>query len=247
MGHQLRRNLPSQQLIQPAPDIDGGEFSKFRWRISLKFPPLTIQVRRLGVGLRTDRHIFPCGHRHRPGHQTRNTCHHQTASRSIGRGNTNQQARGRDDPVISAQHRRPQPANPAGSMPLLVNHDDLAVKRMLTQPIPTVKNSMPPRTRTRVQTCPDRLQGHADSDLTELNQRRGSTTRKTRSPPINSKQTNKRNTPPPSTPTKPSPHPAAATPTTPAPTPPHPPAPAQSQNQATSCKAPHQRACSPSP
>ena len=73
-----------------------------------------------GVGLRTDRHIFARGHRHRTRHEARNTRHQYGRGRSLRRRHTHNQTGGRNDAIVRAKDGRTQPADAVNKMRFLV-------------------------------------------------------------------------------------------------------------------------------
>ena len=70
---------------------------------------------RLGVGLRADRDVLARGHRHRARDQPGDAGDQHRCARPLGRGDAEDQARGRDDAVVGAEHRGAQPADAVAS------------------------------------------------------------------------------------------------------------------------------------
>ena len=69
-----------------------------------------------GVGLRADRDIFTRRHGHGASKQRRNAGHNDGIAGRLGCCHAHNQAGGGNYPVIGAQHRSAQPADPAGHM-----------------------------------------------------------------------------------------------------------------------------------
>jgi hypothetical protein len=61
--------------------------------------------------LRADGDILSSGHRHGTCHQSRDPCDPDVILRCGRRGNTDDQARGRDDAIVGPEHRGSQPSN----------------------------------------------------------------------------------------------------------------------------------------
>src|SRR5262249_31822678 len=60
---------------------------------------------------RADRHVLPRGHRHGAGHESRGSRDQHARGAGVGRGHTQDQARGRHNAVIRAEHGSPQPVD----------------------------------------------------------------------------------------------------------------------------------------
>ena len=108
MRHHLFRHAIGQAGLDPAHLIDGGQFTRFGERRAIQFGRLAQQVRAFGIGLRTDRDIFPRRHRECPSDQRRYACQQDGARRRAGSGcDAHNQAGDGDDAVIRAQYGGP--------------------------------------------------------------------------------------------------------------------------------------------
>ena len=119
LRHQLLGTWVASAGSRPRFDVDSAS--------SLSSPPDRRAARcrsrassaRLGIGLRADRDIFAGGHRHGAGNEPGNRRRSGWRSCAPWRaGDADDQARGREDAVIGAQNRRPQPAEMLGRMAL---------------------------------------------------------------------------------------------------------------------------------
>jgi hypothetical protein len=122
LRHQLGRDLIGQRSVQPAPDIDGGQFGVFVDCVGRQFFPLSLQIRILRIGLRTDGDILACGHRHRARHHAGNAGNQNTAAAGLGRGHTDDQTGRGDDPVVGAEDRGTEPADAVSAVAFGVSH-----------------------------------------------------------------------------------------------------------------------------
>jgi hypothetical protein len=62
MRHQLFRHLPGQFRLQPALNINIGQFRFFIFLIIFNFSALALQIGVFRIGLGTDRDILPRRH-----------------------------------------------------------------------------------------------------------------------------------------------------------------------------------------
>ena len=108
---QLLRDLPRKRLVDATLDVDFGKFIQLVRRILAQLRALAREIRLFGVGLRADRHILAGRHRHGPRHQACDTGDQDIVLLRRCRGNADDQARGRDNTVVSAEHRGAQPAD----------------------------------------------------------------------------------------------------------------------------------------
>ena len=106
MSHQLIRNLLRQRRIKSALFVDRRQFRNLACGICREFFFFEAEVGLFGIRLRTDGHVFTSRHGHRPGDQPGDPCDQNVVARRLGRRDAEDQARGRDDAVVSAQNRR---------------------------------------------------------------------------------------------------------------------------------------------
>jgi hypothetical protein len=121
LRHRLLGHLPRQWLVDTSLGVDFGKFVEFECGVFAQLLAFTCKISLLSVRLRTDGNIFAGRHRHRPSHQSRNTCNQHIASRCSRGCNADDQARGRDDTVIRSQNGGPEPPDPIDEMDLGVN------------------------------------------------------------------------------------------------------------------------------
>ena len=103
------RHLARQRRGQAPLLVDPGELSQLAIRVAAKLALLQADVGLLGVALRADRHVLAGGHRQRPGHQPGDPGGDDRSTRRAGSGHAEHEARGRQDAVVGAKHRGPQP------------------------------------------------------------------------------------------------------------------------------------------
>ena len=118
MRHQSLGDLFGQRRVQAALDVDRCELRVLVGVVRGELRALARQVGLLGVGLRADRYVLAGSHRHRPGDQAGDAGDQDLASRGVRGGDTHDQARGRYDAVVRAQHGGAQPADPLGTVSL---------------------------------------------------------------------------------------------------------------------------------
>jgi len=114
--HELGGHLPGQFGVQPAPGVDGAEFTVFGGRVGIELGLLAGQVGPLGVGLRMHRHILARGHRHGARDQPGDPGQQDAAVVGASRRHTQHQAGGGDDAVVGAEHGGAKPADAVGSV-----------------------------------------------------------------------------------------------------------------------------------
>jgi hypothetical protein len=73
--------------------------------IGSQLAALAREIRRFGIGLRAHRNIFACRHGHCARDQAGDPGHQHIVTGGACCGYAQEQARGRDDPVIRPQHR----------------------------------------------------------------------------------------------------------------------------------------------
>jgi len=112
----LYRNLPREGVLNTTAYVNLRQLLEFGLRGGIERRPLRLQIRALGVGLRTDRDVFTGGHRHGPRHKPRDARNQDAISVGRSRRNANNQTGGRDDAVIGAQYGRAQPADSMDEM-----------------------------------------------------------------------------------------------------------------------------------
>ena len=120
LGHELKRDLPSEFGFHAASDIDLCQFLSFELWIFRKLPPLAREIGLLSVGLGADRNILSCRHGHGTSHEAGKTGNQNIAFCGSCCGHTKDQARGRDDPIVSSEYGCAQPADPLDEMCLPV-------------------------------------------------------------------------------------------------------------------------------
>ena len=96
-------NLPGKVLAETALAIDRGQFRLLGHGGGDELAAFAFEVGKLGVALRTHRHVLPRGHRQRPGGQPRHACDKDRRPRAVGRGDRHHQARSRYQSVIRSQ------------------------------------------------------------------------------------------------------------------------------------------------
>jgi len=121
-GHELSRHGASEVWFQPSLHVNTGELVLLGFRLGRELVSFTIEVGALGVGLRADRDVFAGGHGKGAGDEAGNAGDQDVVSRRIRRRDADDEAGGRDDAVVGAEHRRPQPADPLTSMALTMCH-----------------------------------------------------------------------------------------------------------------------------
>ncbi len=104
-------DLLRKHTVQPATDIDIDEFVALAMRIGRELVLFEFAFGLLGVRLRTHRHILACGHRQRASDKAGDTCNQHAAARSLGTGYADNEARGRQNAIVGAEHGRTQPAD----------------------------------------------------------------------------------------------------------------------------------------
>lgn len=112
LRHQLFRDRAGDLRLHPALYIDAGELPVLGRRIGCQLALLPIEVGGFSIGLGTDGNILSSRHRHRTGDQPRESCQHDTMASGGGSCHPDDQAAGRKQAVVGAQHGGPQPANP---------------------------------------------------------------------------------------------------------------------------------------
>jgi hypothetical protein len=116
MLHELGRKLSCEIIRQAALDVDGGQLGTFKLGIFRQFLPLTGYVRRQGFRLRADRDVLAGGHRHSAGNQPGKASDKHGLSRTVGSGDSDDQAGSRQQSVIGTEYGRPQPAKTRSGM-----------------------------------------------------------------------------------------------------------------------------------
>ncbi|MNY03832.1 hypothetical protein D3C86_1364720 [compost metagenome] len=96
--------------------VDVGEFDVLGFRVACQFCPFAGQIGPLGIGLGMHGNVLTSGHGHGAGHQPRHTGDQQSGVAGVGGRDADQQAGGRDNPVIGAQDGGAQPADTIASM-----------------------------------------------------------------------------------------------------------------------------------
>ena len=99
-------------------DVDLGEFRPLELDVGGQLPALAAEIGLLGVGLRADRDILARRHRHRTCHQPGNAGEQDLVAAGSTRRDADDQACGRDDAVVGAEDRCPQPTDPLDQMAL---------------------------------------------------------------------------------------------------------------------------------
>jgi hypothetical protein len=74
----------------------------FMLRILFELVALAVEVSLLRVSLGADRHVLPCGHRHRSSDQTRDSGGQYATASGLRSCYTEDEACGRDDAVVGA-------------------------------------------------------------------------------------------------------------------------------------------------
>ena len=118
LRHELLGNLPRQRRVDTALDVDVGELLLLERSVLAQLLALACEVGLLGVGLRTDGDILAGGHRHGAGHQPGDARDQHRVLGRGRRGHADDQARGRDDPVVGPEHGSTQPPDTADQMVL---------------------------------------------------------------------------------------------------------------------------------
>ena len=131
LRHEPACDRPRKLRLQAAPHIDPRELVLLGLRLGGELALLACDIRLLGVGLRADRHVFAGGHRQRARDEASDAGDQDLLRVRLGRGNADDQARRRDDAVVSAKHRRAQPADSCTPVLLTMSHEDL--KRSLAE------------------------------------------------------------------------------------------------------------------
>ena len=119
--HQLIGHLFSKRAVQSALLINGDQLCTFRRRTVRKLRLFLGDVRCLGIGLRTDRDIFPRRHRHRACDKSGRPCQQHGRAVSSGGGHTEHEAGCGNNAVIGTKDRCPQPTDPFQKMRLGVS------------------------------------------------------------------------------------------------------------------------------
>ena len=122
LGHQLFRDFGGKLRVEAALDVDRRELPVLGVDVGLELLALARKIRMLGVRLRADRDVFAGRHRHRAGHEAGEPGHHHGAAVRAGGGDADHEACGRDDAVVRAEDRRPEPADAARAMSFAVAH-----------------------------------------------------------------------------------------------------------------------------
>jgi len=118
--HQLIRYLTRELAGQTTADVNAGKLVVLGRAVLAQFLPLAFEVSVFGIGLRTYRHVFACGHGHRTGDQTGDARDQDLVPRRRGRRHADNQAGGRHDAIVGSQHGGSQPANAGNQMILRV-------------------------------------------------------------------------------------------------------------------------------
>lgn len=111
---------PIANLRKTALDVDVGKLIKFERGVLAQFSTFARETRLFGVRLRDDRHIFAGRHRHGAGDQPSDACNQHIVLGRSRRGNTDNQACGRNDAVVGSEHRGPKPPNTRDEVTLRV-------------------------------------------------------------------------------------------------------------------------------
>ncbi|MNE47349.1 hypothetical protein D3C80_1417520 [compost metagenome] len=125
--HHLFGDLAGQIGRQATLLVDGGQLAMLGLGIGGQFGGLAGDVGLFGIGLGTDRDVLARGHRHGPGDQSGHARDQDGGLGRARRRHADDQAGGRDDAVVGAQHRRAHPADPADQMGFVVNRAAHAV------------------------------------------------------------------------------------------------------------------------
>ncbi len=112
LRHQLNRHLLRERGVETMGNIDVGQLLLLKTGTGPKGRCFAGEIGGLGVGLRAYGDILAHGHRHGASDQARDARHQDVAARSTGRRHANDQAGGRDDAIIGAEHGRTEPTNP---------------------------------------------------------------------------------------------------------------------------------------
>jgi hypothetical protein len=116
VGHQLLRHGLGEGRLETAPDIDRRKLPLFGAFVGRQLCPLECQVRSFRVGLRADGNVFAGRHRQGAGNGPGNTRQENLTSRGACGGDPDDQAGGRDDPVVRTKNRGAEPAGATGSV-----------------------------------------------------------------------------------------------------------------------------------
>lgn len=122
VSHQLLHHRPRESGLEAAPDVDAGKLVFFGRALRRQLRSLLREIGAFGVRLRADRDVFARGHRQRTGHEPCDARDQDFRAAGTGGGNANDEACGRHDPVVRAENRRAQPANPFSAMPFAMGH-----------------------------------------------------------------------------------------------------------------------------
>jgi hypothetical protein len=109
--HQLLGHLAREGRVQPPAHVDRGEFAVFARVVLTQLAPFLRQRRLLRVRLGRHRHVLAGSHRHRAAHQAGHGREQNAGMAGVAAGHAEHQARGRDDAVVGAEHRRAQTAH----------------------------------------------------------------------------------------------------------------------------------------
>jgi hypothetical protein len=96
--------LPARSIGQPTLHVDRGQLLPFALWMRLELSALLVEVGLLNISLRADGHIFPSGHRHRPGDQSGDCRREHEARRGSGCNHADRNARDGDDSIIGTEH-----------------------------------------------------------------------------------------------------------------------------------------------
>src|SRR3974390_3436977 len=119
--HELLGNLSGKARIDSARDIDVGKLPPLELRVIREFPPFPREIGIFDVRLRTDRDIFARRHGHSAGNKPADACQQHVSLRRLSRSHTQNEASGRDDPIICAQHCSAKPSDSTDKMCLAVH------------------------------------------------------------------------------------------------------------------------------
>ena len=104
--------------FEAAADVDCGELAVFRLRIVREFAPLPREVGALAVGLRADGDVLARRHGHGARDEAGEPGGQHGGAVGAGGRDSDQEAGGRDDPVIRAQDGSAKPARTVRPVPL---------------------------------------------------------------------------------------------------------------------------------
>jgi hypothetical protein len=124
--HELARDGEGESRIDSAAGVDRRQLLLFAGHVGAELGAFAGKVGALGVGLRAHRNILTGSHREgardQPGHPREKN----VSARGMSGGDAHYQTRGRDDAIIRAEHRGPQPTDARAPMQLF-GHSHLPV------------------------------------------------------------------------------------------------------------------------